>query len=252
MLFENKDFAFKKIKLSITTTAVGKSVYELLAQEDGLQVEYYYENEKYINGKLVCEKTSFHKTLLDLTWHQKINKVLSDNKIINWNGWHKTNSFVLDGGGFSFQLITQDDQIIAASGINITPENYGTVYNAIVDCCTIEQLQQAIVSFHHLDIKLPKAWINNVYVRYFCDFLNFFIKIEDQECTLLNLYFSNYDYYEGCQYIHLKERRWHSDVEYIFCAKGDLLEKSRNKMNNEQLEIVDNLDESIEDYFRKI
>ena len=51
-----------------------------------------------------------------------------------WDGFHRTNSDVLDGDSFSLTLRFADGTEIAASGSNAYPEGYQAGYTAIRDC----------------------------------------------------------------------------------------------------------------------
>lgn len=51
-----------------------------------------------------------------------------------WDGFHRTNSDVLDGDSFSLTLRLADGTEIAASGNNAYPEGYQAGYAAIRDC----------------------------------------------------------------------------------------------------------------------
>lgn len=54
-------------------------------------------------------------------------KVLEENQVGSWNGFHKTNTNVMDGENFSLTVVLGDGQMISASGSNKFPENYNTV-----------------------------------------------------------------------------------------------------------------------------
>lgn len=241
----SKEIEFKEIKLTTTTTASGKWVYELKQQVNGMLAEYYYETEEYKNGKYVSIKTSIHKTVLGLDKYQELNELLIDCGIRKWNGWHKTNPFVLDGGGFSFVLSTKSGEIIEASGTNMTPKNYAEIYSAIENLCTKEVIKDRKFETDFYEIKLPETWVGNVIVNYNDSFTNFSIKFDDEEHTLLNIYFNDYGYYEGEEYHQIKKKRVKGEELFFFYAKGDLIDDYIGKMSDEQLAVVNNLDEDI-------
>ena len=54
-------------------------------------------------------------------------KKLNEYKIISWNGFRKTDKYVLDGNSFSMYIIYDGDKTISASGYMMWPNNYRNV-----------------------------------------------------------------------------------------------------------------------------
>lgn len=57
----------------------------------------------------------------------KIEKILKENKIGNWNGFQKTDKNVLDGNSFSLSIRFTNNDSITASGYMKYPANYKKV-----------------------------------------------------------------------------------------------------------------------------
>ena len=49
-----------------------------------------------------------------------------------WNGFHKTNSYVLDGDGFGISMTFADGTVLSASGNNSFPKGYMEVHQQVV------------------------------------------------------------------------------------------------------------------------
>lgn len=90
--------------------------------------ELKYENNKYIatikpHGKSEEEKQTVEMNNKDI---EKINQLLTENKVYKWKGFHKNNKHVLDGDSFTFNLKLEDMEI-DASGYMMWPNNYRIV-----------------------------------------------------------------------------------------------------------------------------
>jgi len=245
-IFTKQTIEFEHIILETTTSAAGKSVYEIKKQDNDVFVEYSYQYETYVNGEDKIDKTTYHTDLLDLTVCETINDTLSNAKVLSWDNWHKTNSHVLDGGGFTFELTTTDGKTINCSGSNASPKNYGDVAKLIEDLCSKKLLDKVHFEKESYQFDLPEQWLNNVWVRYSDGLVSFYIKTKDCDCSIFNVYENNYGYYDGDKYIHLKEEINNDKKYYLFCAKGDSINSYKNQMNKVELSIVDNLDSDIE------
>lgn len=57
----------------------------------------------------------------------KIEEILNKYKVYKWNGFQKSDKYVLDGNSFSFWVYFDEDKDIHASGYMIYPDNYGNV-----------------------------------------------------------------------------------------------------------------------------
>ncbi len=63
----------------------------------------------------------------------RIVKILNDNKVIKWDGFHESDKYVLDGDSFSFSLTTYEGISISASGYMRWPDNYRNVRGTLVE-----------------------------------------------------------------------------------------------------------------------
>ncbi len=63
--------------------------------------------------------------------YDEICRLLSENEVFAWDGFHKSNSDVLDGGGFSFSMTLDDGNVISASGTNAYPGGYREFVNGL-------------------------------------------------------------------------------------------------------------------------
>ena len=57
----------------------------------------------------------------------KIEEILNNNKVYKWDGFQKSDKYVLDGNSFSFWVYFDDEKDIHASGYMMYPDNYGKV-----------------------------------------------------------------------------------------------------------------------------
>lgn len=60
-------------------------------------------------------------------------ELLKTYRVDTWNGFHGSNSMVLDGGGFSIRVVLQDGTVISASGTNSYPPDYGSVASGLME-----------------------------------------------------------------------------------------------------------------------
>ena len=57
----------------------------------------------------------------------KIEEILNKYKVYKWDGFQKSDKYVLDGNSFSFWVYFDEDKDIHASGYMMYPDNYGNV-----------------------------------------------------------------------------------------------------------------------------
>ena len=96
--------------------------------------ELKLENDKYIAGykkEGVSEEDMLKKEVTkdDVL---KLEKILSDNDIYKWNGYHKSDKNVLDGDGFSLSYRSTNNINISASGYMMYPKGYLNFKNDII------------------------------------------------------------------------------------------------------------------------
>lgn len=64
---------------------------------------------------------------------KEIETILTNYKVNKWNGFNKSDRYVMDGDSFSFYLHTEDGVDVSASGYMMWPKNYREVRNALYD-----------------------------------------------------------------------------------------------------------------------
>ena len=94
------------------------TVYEILKKDDK-----YYAN---IKPYLVPSDEAF-EVELDEKVINEIIEVLNKYEVSKWDGFSKSNKYVLDGDSFSFSIHMEDGSDIFASGYMMWPKNYGEV-----------------------------------------------------------------------------------------------------------------------------
>ena len=107
-----------------------KSGYRYAARfkNDELYVHMYY----YTSQGIVEKKRAING---DKQFLKGLDAVIKDQKIYNWDGFHKSATHVLDGEGFGFRATyntgAEDPVVLKASGSNAFPENYQEVSGAV-------------------------------------------------------------------------------------------------------------------------
>ena len=64
---------------------------------------------------------------------EEIANKLTEYNVSRWNGFRKSDKYVLDGDSFSFNLDYNDNDEIRASGYMMWPNNYGNVKSYLID-----------------------------------------------------------------------------------------------------------------------
>lgn len=70
---------------------------------------------------------------LDASVAEKLKQLYIDHKVYTWDGYHKTDSDVMDGDGFSLEISFADGQQMTAYGSNCEPSGYGAYVAALKD-----------------------------------------------------------------------------------------------------------------------
>ena len=65
--------------------------------------------------------------VLETSTVKEIEKKLNEYKISSWNGFHKSDKYVLDGDSFSLSINYENNENISASGYMSWPDNYREV-----------------------------------------------------------------------------------------------------------------------------
>lgn len=95
------------------------SNFTMTRTEEGTEVALtLYTDEEYVHME--------DPALLD-----KVREILEENQVGNWNGFHGSNSHVLDGDGFGLFVEFTDGTTISASGENRYPKNYSETASAL-------------------------------------------------------------------------------------------------------------------------
>lgn len=106
---------------------------------DYVDASYSYdlklENDKYIAGykKEGVSEEDMLKKELKKEEVLKLEKILNDNNIYKWNGYHKSDKNVLDGNGFSLNYRNTNNIDISASGYMMYPNGYNNFKNDIIN-----------------------------------------------------------------------------------------------------------------------
>lgn len=118
--------SLKSMHLSYSNgySAYAYTRYDLYKKDDGyyLDIKPYGVPEDDVQTVKVDEETV-----------KKVLEVLNKYNVSKWDGFHKSDKYVLDGDSFSFSLYTEDDKNISASGYMEWPDNYSDVKQGIDD-----------------------------------------------------------------------------------------------------------------------
>ena len=116
--------SIKRMHLSYSTGTMKDSnvQYDLYEQQGN-----YYASVK--PNDLSEEETKVIE--IDSKTLDKIIDLLNEYNVSSWNNFHKFDKNVLDGDSFSFNLTTQDDKRIEASGYMTYPKDYGKVCGSL-------------------------------------------------------------------------------------------------------------------------
>lgn len=94
----------------------GDSYSYSVIEEDGKHF-FVYESMLYPDyGEITRE--------VDEEFLEKLTQLYLDCHLASWDGFNKTNEFVMDGDGFSLDITFQDGQSLQARGSNCTPDGY--------------------------------------------------------------------------------------------------------------------------------
>lgn len=109
-----------KLHLSYSTSTMmyGNVIYEI-----------EYKDNKYnlhIKPNMIPDEEAID-TEISKEDMQKIEEILNKYKVYKWDGFQKSDKYVLDGNSFSFWVYFDEDKDIHASGYMMYPDNYGNV-----------------------------------------------------------------------------------------------------------------------------
>ena len=98
----------------------------------------------------------------------KLLKIFQDNDVASWDGFDKSDSYVLDGTSFSFRVETRDNQKIYASGYMKWPKNFRKVIGEMVSIFDTLNDKLSFMLFDHeyykgFDVKNVTKVIDDFY-----------------------------------------------------------------------------------------
>ena len=101
--------------------------------DSNVRYEIKKENDKYfaiikLNN---MPNESEKKVEIDKNFVNNVIEILNKYNVYSWNKFNKSDSNVLDGTGFYFSLLMENNKTIKASGYEIYPKNYGYVRGAL-------------------------------------------------------------------------------------------------------------------------
>lgn len=85
--------------------------------------------ERFVFGEAKETDFAIDESVLD-----ELEKIVQHNRLDKWDGFHKTNSMVLDGDGFSLSITLSNGREISASGSNAFPNGYS---DAVSEICAL-------------------------------------------------------------------------------------------------------------------
>lgn len=107
----------KSFEYSYNGSIGGNNYSYKVKTEDGKCVLTYYSMVHHDYGDMVMEIPS--------DFYAKLNELYLSHRLKRWDGFHKSNRFVLDGDGFSLYMTFMDKKSLSASGTNSFPRGYG-------------------------------------------------------------------------------------------------------------------------------
>ena len=94
-------------------------------------VSYHIElkDEKYIATIQLegVEEEDAKKVTLTDSDIEKVMNIINTYQVSTWDGFQKSDPYVLDGNSFSFYMTTQEGESVSASGYMMWPKNYHEV-----------------------------------------------------------------------------------------------------------------------------
>lgn len=98
----------------------GSSTYEIYSYE-------VVKDEETGEWKVVCELHCGYETYTlpaDDALMQQLQSLIDQHQLRNWDGFHETDSNVLDGYGFGLTIAFTDGSVVSASGSNSFPDGF--------------------------------------------------------------------------------------------------------------------------------
>lgn len=137
--------SFDTISVYFYGTSAEASDYEIVHTDEGVTISYYYGIWEYNDARNMEDYLArqYNGTKED---YQTILEVLNDCNFASWDGFHKTNSYALDGGGFALTAVINDGQKVQAHGSNAVPKHFSDF-----EKCISEMLANGITVRNILD-----------------------------------------------------------------------------------------------------
>ena len=129
MIIFRKKVEIKNIKYMHFSYSVGYAMYS------NVNYDLEYKNSKYI-AKIKPDGIAdddAKEVEVDEKTVGKIEEILKKYNVNSWNGFNKSDKYVLDGDSFSFSLSLKDETYISASGYMKWPKNYREVRSELDD-----------------------------------------------------------------------------------------------------------------------
>ena len=123
LIFTSKTVTIDSIKSMHFSYSSGYSIYAYSSYDVQKKDDGYYATVKPYG---LAEEAA-QEVKLDDAQVKEILSVLNKYEVSKWNGFHKSNKYVLDGDSFSFSLYIDNDKEISASGYMMYPNNYNSV-----------------------------------------------------------------------------------------------------------------------------
>ena len=85
-------------------------------------------------------------------------------KMRSWDGYSGSNPHVLDGGGFSLDVVLSDGSTVSAHGSNAQPKRFGLFSVPFVNAVCFVNLQSNQYHASRFQATLPETWVGKVQV----------------------------------------------------------------------------------------
>lgn len=187
---------FKSIKLSLSNMMAGYRVLEAVKTPDGVRLMSYFQNDYwsdkengFVENRDYCRDYEAGDEI-----YEKILSYVNEYNVAAWDGFHESNPDVLDGEGFSFDMVLGDDRKISAGGSNAWPDNYGSFHRAFENIITTALTDENRISAGSFSVSVPESWYGKVQVKYTQDSIEF--GVSDDENSFMYAFCILYDGYD--------------------------------------------------------
>lgn len=122
-------FSFKKKVNIVNITKLHLSYSTSTMMYGNVIYDIEYKDDKYnihIKPNMVPDEEAI-ETEISKEDMLKVEEILNKYKVYKWDGFQKSDKYVLDGNSFSFYVYFDEDKDIHASGYMMYPDDYGKV-----------------------------------------------------------------------------------------------------------------------------